>query len=84
MNNIDEKELNMLLKEKSKEELAKELIKMKEVICKLTVSIEGIKRATLFPIYKEMDELEKRFNYDYNSKRTYNVLKHIDSYIRGL
>lgn len=82
-NNIEEKELN-ILKECSKEYLAKELIRMKRIVCARNVSIEELRHATLFSIYEEMERLEKRLRYDTNSQKSYELLKNIDSAIKSL
>lgn len=81
---VDKRELNILLKECSKEELAKELIKMKRLVCTRNVAIEELKRATLYNIYEEMERLKKRLNYDSNSQKSYELLKYIDLEIRSL
>lgn len=81
---VDKRELNILLKECSKEELAKDLIRMKRLVCERNVSIEELRHATLFSIYEEMERLEKRLKYDSNSKQSYELFKDIDSRIRHL
>lgn len=81
---VDKRELNILLKECSKEELAKELIKMKRLVCTRNVAIEEFKRSTLFSLYEEMERLERRLKYDSSSKQSYELFKDIDSRIRHL